>query len=186
MRDDRHRVGAGGVGLIRAAWLATLLGAPVAAQDAPYAGQEGRDIASLSAADVAALEAGEGWGLARSAELNGHPGPAHLLEHAEALNLSADERDAVQASFEAMRADAKALGAALIAAEARLDAAFEAGGLDAERLESLVSDATGARGRLRARHLAAHLEVTPLLDQHQIATYARLRGYDDAAGHGGH
>ena len=172
--------------MIRAASFAALLAVPAFGQEVPYAGQEGRNIASLSAADVAALEAGEGWGLAKSAELNGYPGPTHVLEHAEALNLTAEQRGAVQASFDAMRADAQALGAVLIAAEARLDAAFEVGGLDAERLDALVADATEARGRLRARHLAAHLEVTRLLGRHQIASYARLRGYDDGAGHGGH
>ena len=173
--------------MIRAVVL-TLLAGTAGAQEVPHGGQDGREIASLSAEDVAALEAGEGWGLARSAELNGHPGPAHLLEHAEALALSGDQRRAVQASFDAMNAESRTLGGALIAAEARLDAAFEAGGLDEARLEMLVGEAEEARGRLRARHLTAHLEVTPLLSPHQIATYARLRGYDAAApsGHGGH
>ena len=174
--------------MIRLAATLVVLGAPAVAQDAPYAGQEGRDIAGLSATDIAAIEAGEGWGLAKSAELNGYPGPAHLLENADALGLTAEQHDAVQAVFDAMNAEARALGAALIEAEARLDAAFEAGGLDEAELATLVAAAADARGRLRARHLSAHLEVTPLLTRHQIGTYARLRGYDDAEppGHGGH
>jgi hypothetical protein len=46
----------------------------------PYAGQDARDIKSLSAEDIAELRRGGGWGFAKSAELNGMPGPAHLLE----------------------------------------------------------------------------------------------------------
>lgn len=159
---------------------ALALAGPALAQEAPYAGQEARGIAALSAADVAALRAGEGWGLAKAAELNGHPGPAHLLEHADALGLTAGQRRAVQAAFDAMNADARALGAPLIEAEARLDAAFEAGGLDRATLDALVTAAAETEGRLRARHLAAHLEVTPLLAPEQVAAYARLRGYGGA------
>ena len=174
--------------MIRAALLATLAAGPVAGQhgghEAPYGGMEDREIAALSPSDIDALRAGEGWGLALPAELNGHPGPVHLLENADALGLDEGQRAAIRASWEAMNADARALGAALIEAEAALDAAFEAGGLDASRLDALVAEAADARGRLRARHLAAHLEVTPLLTRHQIATYDRLRGYGD--GHGGH
>lgn len=46
----------------------------------PYAGQQQRSITSLSADDQLALRAGQGWGLAKPAELNGVPGPLHLLE----------------------------------------------------------------------------------------------------------
>ncbi len=45
-----------------------------------YAGQESRAVKSLSAQDIAALESGSGWGLAKAAELNGLPGPVHLLQ----------------------------------------------------------------------------------------------------------
>ena len=38
------------------------------------------DIKSLSQDDQSALLAGRGMGLARPAELNGYPGPAHVLE----------------------------------------------------------------------------------------------------------
>ena len=45
-----------------------------------YKGQEHRDIKSLSTDDIAELQRGGGWGLAKAAELNGVPGPVHLLE----------------------------------------------------------------------------------------------------------
>ena len=46
----------------------------------PYAGEEARAIKSLSADDIAELQRGGGRGLAKPAELNGVPGPAHLLD----------------------------------------------------------------------------------------------------------
>ena len=60
-----------------------LSGFPAMAQHvegSPYAGMQQRGIAALSESDLAALMAGEGWGLALPAELNGVPGPTHLLE----------------------------------------------------------------------------------------------------------
>lgn len=48
----------------------------------PYAGMQNRAIKSLSDNDINELRRGGGWGLALSAELNGMPGPAHLLEQA--------------------------------------------------------------------------------------------------------
>src|SRR5947208_295022 len=60
---------------------ATAFAVPVRAdnQSAPYAGQQARSIKSLSAEDVAALLKGEGMGMAKAAELNGYPGPVHVL-----------------------------------------------------------------------------------------------------------
>src|SRR5580658_1033453 len=53
-----------------------------------YAGQQMRDIKALSSDDVADLLAGRGMGLAKPAELNHYPGPAHLLEMKDQLGLS--------------------------------------------------------------------------------------------------
>jgi hypothetical protein len=61
-------------GLAAAALYAT---SGMASQDgvqAPYAGQDQREIKSLSAQDVTDLLAGSGWGFAKPAELNGYPG----------------------------------------------------------------------------------------------------------------
>lgn len=165
--------------------------APLPAQEAPYAGLHGRDIATLSADDIAELRAGGGWGLALAAELNGYAGPAHVLEMAAALDLTEAQRTQVQAVFDAMQAEARALGARFVAAEAALDVAFADGTITPARLAALTAEAGTLRAELRAVHLAAHIEIRPLLDQHQIAAYASLRGYggghathDGHAGHG--
>ena len=63
----------------------------------PYAGEEARVIKSLSAKDIDDLLNGRGWGLAKSAELNGVPGPAHLLEMKSEIGLSSEQVSAIKA-----------------------------------------------------------------------------------------
>lgn len=168
-----------------AAALVSLCGGAATAQDLPYAGQQQRAIAALSETDVAELLAGRGWGLAKPAELNGWPGPAHVLELADDLSLDPEQRAAVQAVFDAMQAQAQRIGAAYVASEAALDTAFAGDVLSAEELGQRVAEAEALRAELRAVHLAAHLETRPLLSRHQVVTYNRLRGYDAEDGHGG-
>ena len=50
----------------------------------PYAGMQDREIKALSAEERAALLEGQGMGLALAAELNGYPGPVHVLELGDA------------------------------------------------------------------------------------------------------
>ena len=75
--------------LTLAAALAAMMGAG-AAQHRPYAGMQERPVKALSADEIADLRAGRGMGFALAAELNGYPGPVHVLEHADALGLSPD------------------------------------------------------------------------------------------------
>lgn len=151
----------------------------------PYAGQETRQISSLSSDDIAELEKGAGWGLAKPAELNGYPGPAHVLEFAERLELTDEQKSSIEAAFSKMNAKARELGAALIEAEAALDEAFRSGAVSEEVLRDRLATTESARAALRETHLAAHLEITPLLTEDQKKHYASLRGYGDNA-HGGH
>lgn len=143
----------------------------------PYAGFEAREIKSLSESDIEELRRGGGWGLALAAELNGAPGPAHLLELKDEIGLSADQVAAIETIFAAMKADAIAAGERLIAAEAAIEAAFRAGGLDDATLKALLDEAAAARSALRFVHLSRHLSTPPLLTPAQIARYNALRGY---------
>lgn len=162
---------------------------PVFAQESPshapspYADQQGREIAALSAEDVEGLLAGRGMSYALSAELNGYPGPAHLLDMVDALALDEAQKAAIADARDRMTAEAQALGARLMEAERALDAAFEAGDLDRAGLAALTAEAARLGSELRTVHLAAHLEVTPLLTPHQVAAYGRLRGYGATASH---
>jgi Spy/CpxP family protein refolding chaperone len=162
--------------------LAALLffAAPASAQDhaaQPYAGFQDRAIAGLSEDDIAQLRAGSGWGLALPAELNGKPGPAHLLELAEALELTPEQRAAIEAIRAEMQAEAIAAGERLIEAERALSDAFAGEGLAPERLAALIAASEAARAELRFVHLSRHLETVPLLTAQQIDRYNVLRGY---------
>ena len=144
-----------------------------------YAGEENRSIKSLSEQDLEDIARGGGWGFARAAELNGVPGPTHLLELADEIALTAEQRDDIEAIRAQMQADAMAAGERFVAAELALDTAFRLGAPDTETLERLVMEAGEARAALRLVHLDAHLLTLPLLTERQITQYSVLRGYLD-------
>ncbi|NEZ02580.1 hypothetical protein G4Y73_00280 [Wenzhouxiangella sp. XN201] len=148
----------------------------------PYAGEEQRRIKSLSPERIEALEAGHGLGYAKAAELNGYPGPRHVLDLADELSLSERQRARTQALFESMQARASELGRELIAAEAELDRAFAERKITSKRLGELLADSARIEGELRRVHLQAHLDQVEMLDEAQVAEYLRLRGYGKQAG----
>jgi Spy/CpxP family protein refolding chaperone len=122
-------------------------------------------------------------GLAKAAELNRFPGPKHVLDLAERLELSEPQRRAVQASFDRMHARAVELGGALVAEERALDGAFAEARLDASSLARRVRSIARLQGDLRMAHLTAHLETRAVLTPEQIAAYDRLRGYGQGREH---
>lgn len=148
-----------------------------AAETTPYAGQQTRALKALSATEIADLEAGRGMGLAKAAELNHYPGPAHVIELKDRLRLSPEQRAAAEAIFARMSAGAKALGIELIARERALDAAFRAGEATPAAVAAATAEIGEVQGRLRAVHLTAHLETRALLSAQQIGLYEELRGY---------
>ena len=68
----------------------------------PYRGQETREIKALSAQEVSDLLAGKGMGFAKAAELNGYPGPKHVLELAGPLALTPEQVEGTRAIFNDM------------------------------------------------------------------------------------
>jgi hypothetical protein len=58
----------------------------------PYSGEERREIKALSKEEVNGYLSGDGMGFAKVAELNHHPGPRHVLELADQLQLSDEQR----------------------------------------------------------------------------------------------
>ena len=146
----------------------------------PYAGLESREIKSLSDADLEDLRRGRGWGLALAAELNGVPGPAHLLELQAELGLDAGQVAAIEDIFATMQSEAQEAGERFIAAEAAIEAAFREGGMTPDALRDLIDTSAAARADLRFIHLLRHVETPPLLTADQIARYNDLRGYGAA------
>ena len=143
----------------------------------PYAGMQTRPIKALSEQQIADLQAGRGMGLAMAAELNGYPGPAHVLELADKLELTPEQRSQVQGIFDSMQRDALPLGAKLIEQEAELDRQFADHKVTAESLKAATAKISETQGALREHHLKYHLTMVNLLSPTQVKRYSELRGY---------
>ncbi len=142
-----------------------------------YAGQEARKIKSLSAEDIDELQNGKGWGLAKAAELNGVPGPAHLLEMKDEVPLTAEQVQQIEALYAEMKAHAIPLGNQLIEQERALNAAFADGTITDAQLEEMLAAIADTYRQLRYTHLSTHLKSLPLLTSEQVQRYNTLRGY---------
>lgn len=161
-------------------------GAGKSTQGSPYAGMQSREIKALSADDAAKLQQGHGMSLALAAELNGYPGPSHVLELADQLQLTPTQRAQTQSLMDSHRADARELGRQIVEAERQLDAAFKGGRATAEEVTRQTRRIGELQGQLRDTHLQTHLKQKALLTPQQVAQYNVLRGYAVTSQHGGH
>lgn len=143
----------------------------------PYAGMERRAVKALSSQQIADLKAGRGMGLALPAELNGYPGPLHVLELADALQLSNEQRARTKALVDAMKAETIPIGERVIAEETALDRLFAEKRVTRGSLDAATLRIATAQGELRAGHLRYHLAMVEVLSPTQITRYAELRGY---------
>jgi Spy/CpxP family protein refolding chaperone len=146
----------------------------------PYAGQQDRAITSLSESDQRAIEAGQGWGLAKPAELNGVPGPSHLLELGQQIGLSTAQERKLRQLFAEMKAQAIVLGHQYIKAERDLDAYFRSGRFSDAVLRQKVDAAAEALANLRYLHLSFHHRTLDVVTPEQVKQYNVLRGYSPA------
>lgn len=156
-------------------------GVPAPPSAAPYAGQQVRGIKALSDDDIAGLLAGQGMGLAKAAELNGYPGPAHTLELKEPLGLTADQVLASEALMARHKARARELGEAVVRAERELDTLFASRQATPTNVREATERVALLQATLRAEHLKTHLDQTALMSHAQVLRYAQLRGYAGAA-----
>ena len=151
-----------------------------------YAGQQERVVKALSAEHIDGLKTGQGLGYAKSAELNGWPGPLHVLELAEELSLTDEQKTQMKQLRQDMLAKARPLGEKLIAAERALDAVFSSADPAAEDVQVATLHVASVEARLRAVHLTTHLLSAPLLSDRQKEIYQQARGYGAAQNHSGH
>ncbi len=150
-------------------------------QRSPYAGEERREIKALSPGQVDQLLDGAGMGLARAAELNGVPGPRHVLDMADQLELTDAQRAEIERIEDRMHEAAVRLGREILELEEELDRLFAVGRADPSEVERLAGRIGQRSGLLRAVHLLAHLETAVVLRPAQIRRYGVLRGYEDSA-----
>lgn len=148
----------------------------------PYAGQETRQIKALSPRETQDYIEGKGMGLAKAAELNGYPGPMHVLELQARMELTSEQREATAKLMAAHKIEVKQLGVELIEAERALDTAFANKTIGISNLNSAAEKIGQLQTRIRIAHLETHLKQTALLQPSQIAQYQRLRGYATLSG----
>ena len=144
-----------------------------------YAGEEKRVTKSLSEADIQELQKGGGWGFAKVAELNGYPGPAHILQMQEQIGLTDEQRLKVQELFDQMQKQAQTLGLKYIELETQLNDHFAESTIDSDLLLNLTQEIADVRAQLRRVHLQTHLQTPLILTEDQIQNYNQLRGYSN-------
>lgn len=130
---------------------------------------------ALNAEAVAQLLNGDGMGLARPAEMNGYPGPKHLLERATELALTTEQQKQLAAVRQQVLDRARPLGRSIVNAERALDGAFKAGTLTEGELQKQVQAIGALQAELRAVHLQAHLLAKPILTPEQVRKYYAQR-----------
>lgn len=155
----------------------------------PYSGQEFREIKALAAEDVDGYLAGKGMGFAKAAELNGYPGPSHVMALAGELGLSPEQKQRTEALFKAMEAKAKETGRTLVDEERKLDQLFASKSITPETLTLSLKRIGELQAQVRQSHLESHLAQVEILTREQVASYMKLRGYGGAGKsmeHSGH
>ena len=117
--------------------------------------------------------------MALAAELNGYPGPRHVLEFGEQLGLTNQQRVDVQRLFDQMTAEVIPIGEKLISQEGELDRLFARRVVTPSGLDSATAAIGVTQAELRKAHLNYHLMTSELLTPAQMQRYAQLRGDAD-------
>ena len=144
-----------------------------------YSGQESREIKAMAAEDIESYLAGKGMGLAKAAELNGYPGPSHVLALAGEIGLSPEQKQRTEALFKTMDAKAKEVGRTLVDEEHKLDQLFASKSITPETLTLSLNRIGELQALVRLAHLESHLAQVEILTPGQVAAYMKLRGYGD-------
>ncbi|HUP62950.1 MAG TPA: hypothetical protein VNA69_21335 [Thermoanaerobaculia bacterium] len=158
----------------------------VSADESPYKSMRSRSIKAVSEEDIRAYREGAGMRLALPAELNGYPGPRHILELARELELAAPQRTAIEQIHDRMHNEAVSLGTQIVDLERALDEGFRDSRIEPARLAELTAGIATLQGRLRYTHLVAHIEARGVLTPRQVHEYMRLRGYTGDGEHSHH
>ena len=127
--------------------------------------------------DREGLLSGAGMGLASFAEMNGYPGPKHVLEFKDQLGLSPDQEKKTETLMKGVQVSAKLLGEEIVGEEESLNKLFETGKITEKTLRARAEHIGILRSQLRFIHTQAHLKMKGILSSNQIQRYVELRGH---------
>lgn len=148
----------------------------VSCASAPDDAASGPGARTLSPEEVDGLLLGKGMGMAAAAEINGYPGPGHVLALKDELELTADQRFATSRLVGLVQGQARALGQRIVNAESRLDELMAKGNASSGEMREHIQAIAGLRAQLRFVHMDAHLEQREILTPEQIRRYYEIRG----------
>jgi len=140
------------------------------------------EIRGLTPEQIEGYRTAKGMGLALPAELNGYPGPRHILDFSEEIELSEEQHEQVQVLFDQMQAEAIPIGDQILIEEAALEMAFRESMIDEDYLETQLATIGDLQSELRYAHLRTHLAALEILTPHQVMIYNQLRGYEGTDG----
>ena len=109
------------------------------------------------------------------AEKNGYPGPKHVIDLADKLQLSEEQKGSVKRIYNEMETRAKELGQRIIDLEEELNKAFGDKLVVEKSIRNDVEQIGRLRGRLRSVYFLAHFKTRNVLNDKQVATYIKLR-----------
>jgi Spy/CpxP family protein refolding chaperone len=121
------------------------------------------------------LRQGLGMGLAKPADNNGYPGPRHVLDAADKLQLTAEQRQRITQLVAQMKTEAIPAATKLLADEAALEQLFVDKGANPENIAAAAKKAAESQAAVQTIHLRYHLLTRDLLTPAQIAQYAALQ-----------
>jgi Spy/CpxP family protein refolding chaperone len=125
--------------------------------------------------DSAGLRNGEGMGMAMYADMNGYPGPKHILDLKDKLGLTKDQQKKVEDAVKLVKISATTKGDEIIVAEQELFSLFKSGKVNEKTLRLKLENIGKLRGELRYIHLQAHVRMKQILSAGQIQQYYESR-----------
>jgi hypothetical protein len=150
------------------------------AADSPHVGQEKRVAKGQSEKEAGDYLGGRGTDLSKVAEMNGYPGPGHVLEETQKLGLSAKQLEKTQRVYDSMTHSASRIGKAILHKEAELASLFAEQKATPENTERLLKELANLQADLRMVHLNGHLSMRQILSKPQIEKYSQVRGFQNA------
>jgi Spy/CpxP family protein refolding chaperone len=145
-----------------------------------------QSIKPISEYNLPGVGKGEGAGSGEAAELNGYPGPAHVIQMAANLGLDDRQIGAVKAIHEEMLQAVRAIAGEVKERQHELDALFESGTVTVAALEKATSAVSEAQGRLHFVHFRAHLKTREVLTPSQISTFKQIQAQASMESAGSH
>lgn len=141
-------------------------------------------LGGMSDQEKEALRAGAGLGAGRLAMQAGYPGPKHVLEMGDELELTAAQKERIGTIFAEAKASFAKMGAELVEKEEAFEAMFAAGDVDVDDMKKLAAEIGRRQGELRAGHLAAHVRTKEALTPAQLEKLSAMRGAHGGMGQG--